>query len=53
MFKSSQLYDQNTFYDALERDLKCCKEELIIESPIYHYKAHERLVAYFNELTET
>jgi len=33
MFKSSQLYDQNTFYDAFERDLKCCKQELIIESP--------------------
>ncbi len=33
MFKSSQLYDQNTFYDAFERDLKYCKQELIIESP--------------------
>lgn len=33
MFKFSQLYDQNTFYDAFERDLMCCKQELIIESP--------------------
>jgi hypothetical protein len=33
MFKSSQLYDQNTFYKAFERDLRHCKHELIIESP--------------------
>lgn len=33
MFSSSKLYDQNTFYKAFEHDLKCCKRELIIESP--------------------
>ena len=33
MFKSSRLYDQDTFYDAFKRDLRHCKREVIIESP--------------------
>lgn len=31
--KNSKLYDQNTFYSALERDLRRAKHEVIIESP--------------------
>jgi hypothetical protein len=30
---TSQLFDQNTFYDAFVRSLGSCKSELIIESP--------------------
>lgn len=33
MCNSSKLYYQNTFYTAFERDLRHCKQELIIESP--------------------
>lgn len=33
MFKSSKLYDQDTFYAAFKRDLRHCRRELIIESP--------------------
>jgi len=33
LFPSSRLYDQNTFYPALERDLLRAKYEVIIESP--------------------
>lgn len=33
MFKSSKLYDQETFYDAFTRDLRHSKHEVIIESP--------------------
>jgi hypothetical protein len=29
----SGLYDHQTFYEALERDLRSCKREIIIESP--------------------
>jgi len=30
---SSRLYDEQTFYDAFMKDLKYCKQEVIIESP--------------------
>jgi hypothetical protein len=30
---SSRLYDQDTFYEAFIRDLGCCRDEVIIESP--------------------
>lgn len=32
-FISSELYDDSTFYKAFIKDLKKCKEEVIIESP--------------------
>jgi hypothetical protein len=30
---TSQLYNEQTFYRALERDLACCRNEAVIESP--------------------
>lgn len=30
---ASKLYDQNNFYDAFERDLKCARSRVFIESP--------------------
>lgn len=30
---TSQLYNEQTFYPALERDLACCRNEAVIESP--------------------
>lgn len=30
---TSKLFDENTFYEAFIKDLKRCKEEVIIESP--------------------
>ena len=30
---TSQLYNEQTFYRAFERDLACCRSEAIIESP--------------------
>jgi len=32
-YESTALYDQNTFYAALDRDLSHCQSELVIESP--------------------
>ena len=32
-YESTALYDQNTFYAALDRDLSRCRSELVIESP--------------------
>ncbi len=32
-YESTALYDQNTFYAALENDLRRCQRELVIESP--------------------
>ena len=32
-YESTALYDQNTFYAALNRDLSHCQSELVIESP--------------------
>lgn len=32
-FVTSQLYNEQTFYRAFERDLVCCQNEAIIESP--------------------
>lgn len=32
-YESTALYDQNTFYAALDRDLSRCQSELVIESP--------------------
>lgn len=33
VYDSTALYDQNTFYEALGRDLWRCQSELVIESP--------------------
>jgi hypothetical protein len=30
---TSQLYNEQTFYPTLERDLACCRNEAVIESP--------------------
>ncbi|OGK17134.1 hypothetical protein A2690_02055 [Candidatus Roizmanbacteria bacterium RIFCSPHIGHO2_01_FULL_39_12b] len=34
---TSKLFDGKTFYKAFIQDLENCKEEVIIESPIYHF----------------
>ena len=31
-YESTALYDQNTFYAALDRDLSRCQSELVIEA---------------------
>lgn len=33
MTDNSSLYDQDTFYKVFLRDIHCCREELIVESP--------------------
>lgn len=41
---SSQLYDQDTFYDALDRDLRHAKSLVVIESPFITRKRIARLL---------
>jgi hypothetical protein len=50
MCNSSKLYDQNTFYTAFERDLKHCKQELIIESPFITARRMNALLPFFARL---
>lgn len=47
---SSTLYDQNTFYKALYRDLGCCRHELIIESPFITEKRMNVLLPIFSNM---
>ena len=44
---STSLFDQNTFYAALENDLRRCQRELVIEEPIHYRKPHKRAPAHF------
>lgn len=41
---SSKLYNEQTFYDAFEQDLKRCRNEAIIESPFLSSKRVEALL---------
>ncbi|NCU40499.1 hypothetical protein EOL73_01950 [Candidatus Saccharibacteria bacterium] len=50
MFSSSKLYDQNTFYKTFERDLKHCRQELIIESPFITAQRMNALLPLFARL---
>ena len=41
---SSKLYDQNTFYDALDRDLRYARSLVVIESPFNTRKRITRII---------
>lgn len=47
---SSTLYDENTFYKALLRDLSSCEKELVIESPYITASRMEELYSIFEKL---
>lgn len=47
---ASKLYDENSFYSALVKDIKKCRSELIIESAYMTSKRVYYLVPYFKEL---
>jgi phosphatidylserine/phosphatidylglycerophosphate/cardiolipin synthase-like enzyme len=49
-FPSSRLYDEKTFYSAFIRDLECCRNEVIIESPYITSKRAEMLISIFHDL---
>ena len=41
---SSKLYDQNTFYDALDRDLRYARSLVVIENPFITRKRITRMI---------
>lgn len=43
----SKLFDESGFYPAFAKDLKCCKRELVIESP---FITNRRLTTFLPEL---
>lgn len=45
------LYDQNTFYAALEKDLKRCYSELVIESPFISESRMKILLPIFEKIS--
>ncbi|MDP3974037.1 MAG: phospholipase D-like domain-containing protein [Candidatus Daviesbacteria bacterium] len=47
---TSKLFDENTFYEAFIKDLKRCKEEVIIESPYITCRRMEILESIFEKL---
>lgn len=47
---SSALFDETTFYDRFERDLKKCQQELIIESPFATNRRLLHLLPIFERL---
>lgn len=47
---SSQLYDNRTFYQALEQDLNGCKYEAIIESPFITANRVDSLLPIFRKM---
>lgn len=47
---SSKLYDQDTFYDALDRDLRYAKSLVVIESPFITRKRITRMVTALQRL---
>jgi phosphatidylserine/phosphatidylglycerophosphate/cardiolipin synthase-like enzyme len=49
---TSRLFDQNTFYEALLKDLHNCRNELIIESPFVTAKRMSLLLPLIKELRE-
>ena len=48
---SSRLYDQNTFYQAFERDLKNSRRSVLIESPFITTKRINRLMPILRSLS--
>ena len=50
VYDSTALYDQNTFYTALKRDLWRCKSELVIESPFITMRRMNELLPIFAKL---
>lgn len=49
---TSRLFDENTFYKAFIKDLKRCKEEVIIESPYITCKRMSVLESVFKKLVK-
>lgn len=47
---ASKLYDENSFYPALVKDIKKCRSELIVESAYMTTKRAHYLLPYFKEL---
>jgi phosphatidylserine/phosphatidylglycerophosphate/cardiolipin synthase-like enzyme len=47
---ASKLYDENTFYPALMKDMKKCQSELIIESPFTTNRRLQELLPIFQKL---
>jgi phosphatidylserine/phosphatidylglycerophosphate/cardiolipin synthase-like enzyme len=48
----SKLYDENTFYAALIKDMKKCQSELIIESPFITNRRLQQLLPTFKKLKD-
>lgn len=51
-FISSELHDETTFYKAFIKDLKKCKEEVIIESPFIACQRMSLIAHIFDDLVE-
>ncbi len=51
-FVSSKLFDETTFYKAFIKDLKRCKEEVIIESPFISCQRMFSMASVFNDLVK-
>ena len=51
-FISSKLYDEATFYKAFIKDLKKCKEEVIIESPFITRQRMYAMTPIFDNLVK-
>lgn len=49
---SSRIFDETTFYDSFIRDLKNCKNGVIIESPYITTKRMNLLLPIFNKLVK-
>lgn len=49
---ASRLYDETTFYSALNKDLEHCKKEVIIESPYITTKRINSLLPILSKLTK-
>ena len=47
---ASQLFDNDTFYGAFTRDLRCARRRVYIESPFITTKRLERLLPIFEKL---
>ena len=52
-YESTALYDQNTFYAALGRDLSRCQSELVIESPFITANRMDVLLPIFDGSSPT
>jgi phosphatidylserine/phosphatidylglycerophosphate/cardiolipin synthase-like enzyme len=48
---TSQLYNEQTFYRAFERDLRCCAKEVVIESPFITVRRANLLRSTLQKLT--